>query len=168
MGTTRSPNHEETAMKINQMNVIEPQNFTEASRILSRKSNAKGFPENSVVYLYNQTLSSSTRSKVDRNMVVVGGTAERPVQVYIESGMNVVEVVSGHAVLACESNYGNVVYAQEGSTVTIESAPNRKVTVTGDGDITFKSTSAENRLRDHTPPHNTVKVVVEEIYRESK
>lgn len=146
-------------MELANLNVIEPKNFTEASRILGKKANAKGFDTDSVVYLHSETLSPSRRSSTDKNMVVVGGTAEAPVRIHVESGMNVIEVVSGHAEITCDSPYGNVVYAQEEATVIVKASASRKVSIGGEGDITFKTQSADHRLRDNTPK-TTVKVLV--------
>lgn len=147
-------------MELSILTVITPDTFAEATRILSKKANVKGFAPNTAVYLSYLTISPSNRARTHKNMVVTGGTAENPVRIYVESGMNVIEIVSGHVEIACESNFGNVVYAHENATVAIEADCGRKISVAGDGVVTFKTNDVKHRLRDNTTQGIEVHVLV--------
>jgi len=136
-------------MKLADFNLVEPKNFTESSRILGKQANAAGFPEDTIVYLHFKNLASA-RFANRKNLRVIGGTEEKPVRIYVESGMNTVEVVSGHAIIEPASGWGNVVYTHEGATVTIDTDGFSKITLEGEGTVLTKYIEAKKPLRDFT------------------
>lgn len=136
-------------MKLADFTLVEPKNFTEASRILGKQSNAAGFPEDQIVYLYHKNLAPA-RFVNRRNLIVNGGTEEKPVRIYVESGMNTVEVVSGHAIIEPASGWGNVVFIHAGATVTIDTDGFSKITLEGEGTVLTKEIVAKKPLRDFT------------------
>lgn len=127
-------------------NLIKPANFTEATRVLGKQGNARGFAEDTIVYLTHKSIATA-KFENRKNLRVVGGTEEKPVRIYVESGMNTVEVVSGHVHIAPTSQWGNVVCANEGTTVTIEADESSKITLEGGGSFVAKTSGSTNRLR---------------------
>lgn len=134
-------------MNIFAANLVSPDSFTEVAKIVGKHSNVRGFPEGDIVYL---TTRNITPARGQKNLLVVGGTEEKPVRIYIESGANTVQIMSGHVHIQPASDYTNNVIANEGTTVTVEVDETSDINVSGDGTVMVKAECATNRVRDYT------------------